>query len=307
MSLLTDLGAQLRATSDELPTGLVAAALERLRSATELLTYVRQASVDPIGVPLLGNATEHAERAAAALRVAQDAIAGYLGALGLSAETPQPPNSDGRTPPAEPAGRPRPETATPPRAPDRRPPVPGRPGRRWQQRVSELTGEPPPPPEEVAARHPSTAELLRDVAADVRSGDRARLGRHLQNVDPVTGLHLSTVTSPVLRRLAGDLLGHEPRPEDVPRLRTVVSARVRSLLPGASPGALEALLARICRAPAQSEPSGPSSARPRTGDDTADDAVTASVLTGVLLARLGRDPATVDPEAPEPARRDADA
>jgi hypothetical protein len=306
MSLLTDLGAQLRVTSDELPTGLVTAALERLRSATELLTYVRQASVDPIGVPLLGNATEHAERAAAALRVAQDAIAAYLGALGLSAEAPPPPKPDGRARPADPDGRPRPGTATPPHRPDRRPPGPERPGPRWQQRVSELTGEPPPPPEEVAARHPSTAELLRNVAADVRSGDRVRLGRHLQNVDAATGLRLSTVTPPVLHRLAGDLLGHEPRPEDVPRLRTAVSARVRSLLPGASLGALEALLARICRAPAQSEPSAPSRARPHTDDDTADDAVTASVLIGVLLARLGRDPATVDPEAPEPARRNAD-
>jgi hypothetical protein len=308
MSLLTELGAQLRATSDELPTGLVTAALERLRSATELLTYVRQASVDPIGVPLLGNATEHAERAAAALRVAQDAIAAYLGAVGLSADVQQPPNADGRVRPTEPEGRPRPGTAAPPRPPDRRPPVPENPGRAWQQRVSELTGEPPPRPEEVAARHPSTAEVLRNVAADVRSGDRARLGRHLQNVDAATGLGLSAVTPPVLRRLAGDLLGHEPRPEDVPRLRTAVSARVRSLLPGASPGALEALLARVCRAPAASErPEAGGSATPGADDDAADNAVTASVLTGVLLARLGRDPATVDVEAPERARRDADA
>src|SRR4029450_4072110 len=78
MSLLQELGAQLRATSDELPTGLVTVAMERLRSATELLNWVRQTSVDPIGVPQLGNATEHAEHASAALRIAQDAIASYL-------------------------------------------------------------------------------------------------------------------------------------------------------------------------------------------------------------------------------------
>ena len=42
-------------------TGLVTVAMERLRSATELLNWVRQTSVDPIGVPQLGNATEHAE------------------------------------------------------------------------------------------------------------------------------------------------------------------------------------------------------------------------------------------------------
>ena len=297
MSLLTELGAQLRATSDELPTGIVTAALERLRSATEMLTWVRQASVDPIGVPLLGNATEHAERAAAALRVAQDAIAAYLGVLGLSAEAQQPPNSDWRAGLTESTTKRQPGTDTPPSTPEGRPPAPEKLRPWWQRRVSELTGEPPPPPEEVAAQHPSTAELLREVAADVRAGDRARLGRHLQNVDAATGLGLSAATPPVLRRLAGDLLGHEPRPEDVPRLRTAVSARVRSLLPGTPSGGLDALLARICRAPAQNERPG----------HPADTAVTSSVLTGVLLARLGRDPATLDPTAPESLRRDADA
>jgi hypothetical protein len=200
--------------------------------------------------------------------------------------------------------------------------------------VSELTGEPPPPPEEVAARHPSTAELLRTVAGDVRSGDRARLGRRLQTVDAATGRRLSTVTPPVLRRLAGDLLGHEPRPDDLPRLRTAVSARVRSLLPGAPAGALDALLARICRSRADDERSARPPDNPRadersgrpadgpraddersgrpgdgpgTDDDTDDDAVTGSVLAGVLLARLGRDPATLDPETPDPSRNGADA
>src|SRR6185369_8636907 len=96
MSLLQELGAQLRATSDELPTGLVTVAMERLRSATELLNWVRQSSVDPIGVPQLGNATEHAEHAAAALRLAQDAIAAYLAAIGLSGEPSAPPDQDWR-------------------------------------------------------------------------------------------------------------------------------------------------------------------------------------------------------------------
>jgi hypothetical protein len=310
MSLLTDLGAQLRATSDELPTGLVTAALERLRSATEQLTFVRQASVDPIGVPLLGNATEHAERAAAALRIAQDAIAAYMAVLGLSADAAPPPEPGRRTEPDEPSGRSRPAAGAPPAPPEGRPPVPPEPDGRWRQRVSELTGEPPPPPEEVAARHPSTAELLRTVAADVRSGDRARLGRHLQTVDGAAGRRLSTVTPPVVRQLAGDLLGHEPRPEDLPRLRTAVSARVRSLLPGAPAGGLEALLARICRPRAEHEPAGRPADGPRPHDDTDDDAVTGSVLAGVLLARLGRDPATLDPSpdpSPDPSRHGVDA
>jgi hypothetical protein len=302
MSLLQELGAQLRATSDELPSGQVKVAMERLRAATELLNWVRQESVDPIGVPLLGNATEHAERAAAALRVAQDAIAAYLASLGLAAEADRAPDGDWRSGLDErPPARPQPGPAgQAPKPGNGARPAPEKLGPWWQQRVGELTGEPPAKPEEVAAQHPSTAELLRRVAGSVRSGDRARLGRDLQGVDAATGLGLSAVTPPVLQRLAGDLLGHEPRPEDLARLRSAVTGRVRSLLPGTSPGTLEALLARICRAPAKDAQPGP--AHP------ADNAVTASVLTGVLLARLGRDPATLDPSAPEPLRtRTADA
>ena len=104
---------------------------------------------------------------------------------------------------------------------------------------------------------------------------------------------LSAVTSPVLHRLAGDLLGHEPRPEDLPRLREATAGRARALLPGTPPALVDTLLARVCRAPAApAEPGHP-----------ADSAVTASVLTGILLARLGRDAASLDPAAPEPLRR----
>ena len=114
MSLLQELGAQLRATSDELPTGLVTVAMERLRTATELLNWVRQTSVDPIGVPQLGNATEHAEHAAAALRLAQDAIAAYLAVLGLSADAGAPPDRDWRAGLEEESSS-RPRSRTPPR------------------------------------------------------------------------------------------------------------------------------------------------------------------------------------------------
>ena len=61
MSLIEELGAQLRATSDELPIGLVTVAMEKLRAATELLAWVREHSEQQIGVPQLGNATEHVE------------------------------------------------------------------------------------------------------------------------------------------------------------------------------------------------------------------------------------------------------
>jgi hypothetical protein len=294
MSLLQELGAQLRATSDELPTGLVTVAMERLRTATELLNWVRQTSVDPIGVPQLGNATEHAEHAAAALRLAQDAIVTYLGVLGLSADAGPPPDRDWRAGLSEEEIEPAPE-------PDATPPPPERLGPWWRERIEKLTGEAPPAADDQAAadRKPvSTSDLLRRVATGVRSGDRAKLGRDLHAVNANTGLALSAVTPPVLRRLAGDLLGHEPRPEDLARLRTASAERVRTLLPGTPPAGLDTLRARICQAPAPKAAQG----------HPADSAVTSSVLTGVLLARLGRDAATLDPAAPEPlSRRDGDA
>lgn len=286
MSLIQELGAQLRAASADLPTGQVTVALEKLRSATEILMWVRETSIDPIGVPQLGNATEHAERAAAALRLTQDAIATYLASIGLSGDAAAPPDRDWRAgldrreqPPPEGAGQPPPEQLGP----------------WWRQRVAKLTGEPPPTAEDAGKEGTDTAELLRRVASGVRSGDRARLGRDLHSVRASTGLALSAVTPPVLRRLAGDLLGHEPGPDDVARLRTAAEGRVKSLLPGTEPAVLENLIARICRVPAKD------TGRPPT--HPADNAVTASVLTGVLLARLGRDASSLDPAAPDPVRR----
>jgi hypothetical protein len=290
MSLIQDLGAQLRATSDELPTGLVSVAMEKLRSATEILAWVRETSVDPVGVPQLGNATEHAERAAAALRVAQDAIATYLVTVGLTGDAAAPPDQDWRAGLRQPDAQAAPEGA--PETAEKLEPW-------WRQRVAQLTGEPAPQQEGKPATD-DTAELLRRVASGVRAGDKARLGRDLHSVTAATGLAMAAVTPPVLHRLAGDLLGHEPRPDDVERLRTAAAGRVRSLLPGTSPAVLETLIARICRVPARQQQGQPAG-------HPADSAVTAGVLTGVLLARLGRDAATLDPDAPEPVRRPAEA
>ncbi|MBG0567470.1 hypothetical protein [Actinoplanes aureus] len=293
MSLLRELGAQLRATSDDLPTGLVTTAMERLRSATELLNWVRAESRQDIGVPQLTFATEHAETAAAALRVTQEAIAAYLAALGLSGEPGAPPGQEWRTALQPEERRPAPD--------DQTAPTPETLGPWWQDRVAKLTGEPAPADRKSGPERTDTAELLRRVAAGVRSGDRARLGRELHAVNASTGLGLSAVTSPVLHRLAGDLLGHEPRPEDVPRLRGAAEGRVRSLLPGTEPAVLETLIDRICRVPVQQQQQ-----KDRPAGHPADNAVTAGVLAGVLLARLGRDAETLRPDAPEPVRRDAE-
>ncbi|GGL03769.1 hypothetical protein [Mangrovihabitans endophyticus] len=280
MSLLQELGARLRATSDELPTGQVTVALQRLQSAGELLLYVRRESQQQLGVPELGNALEHAERAVAALRSAQDAIAAYLGALGLVADASAAPD---RAYKAALVSKDAPGTSGEPPPPEELEPW-------WGERVTELTGEQPPDGESSAAA-PDSPELLRRVAAGVRSGDRGRLGRDLHEAGPTSGLGLSALTPALLHRLAGDLLGHEPRPQDAGRLRSAVGDRVRSLLPGTSPELLDTLIDRVCRAP---ERPGRPAAHP------ADSAVTASVLTGVLLARLGRDPSTLDAAAPEP-------
>jgi hypothetical protein len=293
MSLLQELGAQLRATSDELPTGLVTVAMERLRNATEILNWVREQSVDDLGVPVLGHATEHAERAAAAVRAAQDAIEAYLAAIGLAGTPGAAPGQEWRAALQQEDERPRsPET----------PEQAGKLGPWWQERVAKLTGESAPAAESgKAPDRTGTAELLRRVAAGVKAGDRARLGRDLHAVNASTGLGLSAVTAPVLHRLAGDLLGHEPRPEDVPRLRSAAGARVKAMLPGTPPAVLETLIARICRVPVREQQPD----EERQQSHPADSAVTASVLTGVLLARLGRDPGSLSPDAPEPVRRPA--
>lgn len=136
MSLLQDLGAQLRATSDALPTGQLAVAVERLRSASELLMWVRQTSLDPIGVPQLANSVEHAERAAAALRLAQDALDTYLTILGLGHDADRAPDGDWR------AGLTPEEPPTPEADADTAPPA-QRLGPWWQARVAHLTGQAP--------------------------------------------------------------------------------------------------------------------------------------------------------------------
>ncbi|MFC0527852.1 hypothetical protein [Phytohabitans kaempferiae] len=285
MSLVQELGASVRATSDDLPIGLVAVAVERLRLAGELLMWVRQESVDPIGVPRLAGAMEHAEQAAQALRVAQDALLAYLTSIGLSHDGTPAPDGSWRTamdpesaPPAQPAS---PDGAPPPL------------GRWWAERVAALTGHGSP-----AARGDSAAtdgpDLMRRVAAGVRSEDRDRLHRELGGVEAPVGLGLAALAPPVLYRLASDLLRHRPREEDLPVLTREIEPRVRDLLPGLPPEILQIQLQRICRVPV----------RPRDHDapppHPADFAVVGSVVTGVLLRLLDREPDSLDPEAPEP-------
>jgi hypothetical protein len=133
------------------------------------------------------------------------------------------------------------------------------------------------------------------VVTGVRAGDRDRLHTELRRAHADVGLGLAAVAPPLLRGLAGELLGHPPRADDLGRLRRELDGRVRDLLPGLPPPVLDTLLTRVCRMPPPRRPGD------QEQPHAADPAVTAGVLTGVLLARLGRDLPT-DADERQPAR-----
>lgn len=86
MSIIEDVGGQVRAATEEFPVALLGQALEKFGLAAERLRWVRQESANPMGVPELSAATEHAESAGYALRVAQEQLSAYLTAIGLGAD-----------------------------------------------------------------------------------------------------------------------------------------------------------------------------------------------------------------------------
>ncbi|MEV1320672.1 hypothetical protein AB0J14_31865 [Micromonospora arborensis] len=275
MSIIEDVGGQVRAASEEFPVALLGQALEKFGLATERLRWVRQESANPMGVPELSAATEHAESAGYALRVAQEQLSAYLTAIGLAADgapAPRPQQREPRhdSPPAAGPTEVAPEPAEQVRL-----------RRWWSVRVAELTGGQDSGTDEPDEHLGDSQELLRRVVGGVRAGDRDRLRKELRRAPADVGLGMAALTPPLLRELAGELLGHPPRATDLGRLRGELDGRVRDLLPGLPPPVLETLLTRVCRMPP-----------PRTSGEpphAADSAVTAGVATGLLLARLGRD------------------
>ncbi|MEV0156514.1 hypothetical protein AB0H57_22700 [Micromonospora sp. NPDC050686] len=284
MSIIEDVGAQVRAAAEELPLAQLTQALEKFGQATERLRWVRQESANPMGVPELSAATEHAETAGYALRVAQEQLAAYLAAIGLAGDGAPPPRQGDRQQRHDRAGGAPPAAAPAPPEQATDPAV----RRWWAVRVAELTGGREGPPDEPDERIDDSRELLRRVAAGVRSGDRDRLHRELRRAHADVGLGLAAVAPPVLRQFATELLGHPPRAEDLGRLRAALDGRVRDLLPGLPPPALETLLTRICRMPPPARSGEPPHA--------ADSAVTAGVVTGLLAARLGREIPAAEPD-----------
>ncbi|MEH0981646.1 hypothetical protein [Micromonospora sp. CPCC 205556] len=279
MSIIEDVGAQVRAAAEELPLAQLALALEKFGQATERLRWVRQESANPMGVPELSAATEHAESAGHALRVAQEQLSAYLAAIGLAPDGAPPPRAATPGGPRHDAPR---EQAVPEAAPTAGRHADPTVKRWWSVRVAELTGGREGPPDEPDERVADSRELLRRVVTGVRSGDRDRLHRELRRAHADVGLGLAAVAPPLLRDLAGELLGHPPRADDLGRLRRELDGRVRDLLPGLPPPVLDTLLTRVCRMPPPRRDEG---GQPHA----ADPAVTAGVVTGVLLARLGRD------------------
>lgn len=274
MSTIEDIGAQVRAASGDLPLGLLRQALEKFSQATERLRWVRQESVSPLGVPELSAATEHAETAGHALRVAQEQLAGYLAAIGLGSDGAPTVRPQARQPVHD-----RPRGASPGEEPE--PPANPMLRRWWSVRVAELTGRQQGTPAEPEDPVADSRELLHRVVSGIRAGDRDRLHTELRRAHADVGLGLAAVAPPLLRELAGELLGHPPRARDLTRLRREVDGRVRDLLPGLPTPVLDTLLTRVCRMP----PPRQSGEQPHP----ADPAVTAGVVTGLLLARLGRD------------------
>ncbi|MFF5056408.1 hypothetical protein ACFY1S_24815 [Micromonospora sp. NPDC000663] len=284
MSIIEEVGGQVRAASEEFPVALLGQALEKFGLAAERLRWVRQESANPMGVPELSAATEHAESAGYALRVAQEQLSAYLAAIGLAGDGAPPPRQEQRAPRHDtpPDAGP---TAVPPESAQQ-----VRMRRWWSVRVAELTGgrDGEGADDEPDERLNDPRELLRRVVGGVRAGDRDRLRTELRRAPADVGLGLAALAPPLLRELAGELLGHPPRAADLGRLRGELDGRVRDLLPGLPPPVLETLLTRVCRMPPPRASGEPPHA--------ADSAVTAGVATGLLLTRLGRDlPAHAEP------------
>ncbi|MGC4806352.1 hypothetical protein [Micromonospora sp. DT233] len=291
MSIIEDVGAQVRAAAEELPLAQLALALEKFGQATERLRWVRQESGNPMGAPELSAATEHAESAGHALRVAQEQLSTYLAAIGLAGDGgPAPRPAGDRQVHDAPRGAPPAADQAPPPAQGENPVL----RRWWAVRVAELTGGREGASESPDENVADSRELLRRVAGGVRGGDRDRLHRELRAAHADVGLGLAAIAPPLLRELASELLGHPPRADDLPRLRRELDGRVRDLLPGLPPQTLETLLTRVCRMPP------PRRDNNEEQPHAADAAVTAGVTTAVLLARLGRD-LPGDDGRPDPA------
>lgn len=244
MSLIQELADRLRSTRDTLPIAEVTGAAARLRTAQGLLAWVMHESSRPDTVPAVSLAASRLDHAAAALRVAQDAIDDYCLAVGL--------RLDGR-PTEIPA------------------PVPAQRGTQsdtqlgdwWSERVAFLTGLPVgergPAPAQGARGDSgrSSSDLLAECVTAAFDRDTRRIHKALTAAGPAVGLGLAAVAPPLLRHLAGELVGHPPRLEDLARVRRAALPIVAEVLPSLAGDAAEEIIASVCHAQPQREASQP--------------------------------------------------
>jgi hypothetical protein len=260
MSLIQELADRLRSIRDGLPLAEVTGPAARLRTAQGLLAWVMHESSRPDAVPSVGFAAWRLDHAATALRMAQDAIDDYCRALGLAVD-PRP----AEVPATVPVQRgPHADTQL---------------HDSWSRRVAFLTGFAAgfAAGERGGFAARSSSDLLCLCVAASLDGDLKRLHHVLIAAGPAVGLGLATVAPPLLRHLAGELVGHPPRLEDLARVRRAALPIRAELLPALPVDAAEETIARVCHAQPQRR-----SAQPAHPVDIA--AGSALLVAGLLRA-----------------------
>lgn len=239
MSLVQDLASRLRATRDGLPVAEIAGAAERLRTATGLLARVTHQSARPADAPSLGSAAGHLDHAAAALRLAQDALDAYCMTLGMAGESY--PDTRGWTVPNQRTERIDAQLST-----------------WWADRVAQLSGYSSYSADKsVDDAANSSGDLLQRCVAAALDRDTEHLAHHLTSAGPAVGLGLAAISPRLLRQLGTELVGHPPRLEDLAQVRKHALPFVTNVLPALPVEAAEGILARVCHARVQNEPTQP--------------------------------------------------
>jgi hypothetical protein len=283
MSLIQELADRLRSTRDALPVADVTGAAARLRTAQGLLAEVTHESSRPGTVPSVGLAAGRLDHAAAALRVAKDAIDDYCQALGMAvdrrpAEIPAEIRAD--VPAEIRADVPAAVTVAVPV--QRSTPAGAQPHDWWSRRVAVLTGftagkRTRPTSGERGEATGSSWDLLGLCVAATLDSDVKRLHRALTAAGPAVGLGLAAVAPPLLRQLATELVGHPPRLEDLARVRRAALPILAEVLPALPGDVAEELIARVCHAQPQRR-----AAQPAHAVDIA--AASALLVAGLLRA-----------------------
>lgn len=289
MSLVESLGHQLRGVADELPVAELREAGDRLRAAAALFGWVMTESGHTEWLAQLEAAAGHLDDAVASIGGVLDGLDTYLEQIGLPGVPV--PVTDPRAVSARPGG---------PGGPDRPDPVLAT-RSWWVERVDLLTDhdpEPEHPPEARSAgddKRPETpAEALRRLARSGRDSSRDGYRAALLATNPGSGMQVGGRAARALHRIAADVLGHAPGPDDHQRLVERLGGRVRELLPNA-PDGLAALLLTEVSSPYGGRPAGGAPAHP------VDAAAAWPIILAAGLRAAGRDDSQL-PDLTEPPR-----